>query len=181
MPVIEDLTCVTPLSRNTSFPELSGDHRTFLEVSKEATLQNVKLLKQCCYPIPRAAPGRTNWKIVFRDKVLRKITRKKLKNSFQVGSPAYLGCSLVHRGNRTVKHMNDVHGTKSVRIEPHLNQTYICHHKQCLCKIISAPEKNLFSVNSKTFVVLLEELVFYVKKMQILKELWCLDAEIGVF
>ena len=57
----------------------------------------------------------------------------------------------------------------------------ICHHKQCLCKIISAPEKNLFSVNSKTFVVLLEELVLYVKKMQILKELWCLDAEIGVF
>ena len=54
------------------------------------------------------------------------------------------------------------------------------HHKQCLCKIISTPGKisereNFFSVNSKIFVLLL------VKKVQILKELWCLDAEIGVF
>ena len=43
----------------------------------------------------------------------------------------------------------------------------ICHkhHKQCLCKIILTPGKisereNFFSVNSKTFVLLLVELLF---------------------
>ena len=39
------------------------------------------------------------------------------------------------------------------------------HHKQCLCKIILTPGKisereNFFSVNSKTFVLLLVELLF---------------------
>ena len=40
---------------------------------------------------------------------------------------------------------------------------------------------NFVSVISKTFVLLLVELIFYVKKVQILKELCCLDAEIGIF
>ena len=58
----------------------------------------------------------------------------------------------------------------------------ICHkhHKQCLCKLVSTPGKisemeNFFSVNSKTFVLLL------VKKVQILRELLCLMFKLVSF